>query len=343
VEQVGKTGQFADFWLWRNVMVLGGAVERRQRWAAFSVKAHRDPGSLAADILLYDRIILPVPEDDAEYDRWVRRNWAPDQLAPLAVQAAGHIISVPWTAQLRQEWRTRWDAMKALGEEVSYGMTGVIYASYPPAWEEIRTSLQPGEQPRRNPSLMAGFQSPGEAHAELALGAAEVAKKETEPGGRDVDRVVALNVRRMVYEPDIADPKERFLAAVSLAENSRFQEAQRNLFDWEDALYADGWTPEEVEKELPGLEEAYRDAVRAANQHMVVRAVTTLLPGAAGWVVTAMGHPHAKTVVSKSLSLVAGVFGGKEVRPEGLPGAALGKIRAAYREVEAKKVDRGGC
>jgi hypothetical protein len=37
-------------------MALGGKMERRQRWAAFSVKAHRDLGSLAADIPLYVRI-----------------------------------------------------------------------------------------------------------------------------------------------------------------------------------------------------------------------------------------------------------------------------------------------
>lgn len=54
--------------------------DRRQRWAAFSVRAHRDLAALATDILLYDRIILPVPEDDTEYDRWVRRDWAPDEI-----------------------------------------------------------------------------------------------------------------------------------------------------------------------------------------------------------------------------------------------------------------------
>ena len=322
-------------------MALAGTIERRQRWAAFSVKAHRDLGSLAADVLLYDRIILPVPENDAEYDRWVLAKWAPDKLAPLVVQAAGHIIAVPWTAQLQQEWKTRWDAMKALNKEVSYGLTGVIYASYPPAWQEISASLLPGEQPGRKPSLMAGFQSPAEAQAELGLGTVGLAKKETEPGVREVDRVVALNVRRMVYEPDIPDPEERFLAAVSLAEKDRFQKARRNLFDWEDALYTDGWAPEEVEKELPRLEEAYRDAVREENKDIVVRAVTTLLPDAAGWAVSAMGHPQFKEPVSKSLSLVEGTFGGKKVQPEELPGAALGMIRAAYREVEVEKVGRG--
>ena len=80
--------------------MAGMTVDRRQRWAAFSVRAHRDIGSLASDVLLYHRIILPVPEDDPEYERWVRSGWDPDAIALRTVQAAGVIIPVPWTAQL---------------------------------------------------------------------------------------------------------------------------------------------------------------------------------------------------------------------------------------------------
>ncbi|HEY6373761.1 MAG TPA: hypothetical protein VIX37_24530 [Candidatus Sulfotelmatobacter sp.] len=83
-------------------------IERRQRWAAFSVRAHRDLASLGADILLYDRIILPVPEDDPERERWIRKQWNPDDIALRVVQSAGRIIPVPWTAQLRAEWQSRW-------------------------------------------------------------------------------------------------------------------------------------------------------------------------------------------------------------------------------------------
>ena len=318
-------------------MTVSAALERRQRWAAFSVRAHRDLGSLAADILLYDRVILPVPDSDAEYDRWVRSKWAPEKLAPLVVQSAGHIIGVPWTADLQQEWKARWDAKKALGQEASYGLTGVTIASSSPAYEEIVANLEPSDRPKRKPSLMAGFQSPAEAKAELGLEPAELAKKATEPGGRPVDRVVALQVQRMVYEPDIPDPEQRFLAAVALAENPRFQEARRKLFDLEDTLYVDGWTIDDVEKKISELEEEYRDAVKDAHAQMVIRAVRTLLPGAAGWAVAPMG-PHAKTLVSKTLSMVGGVFSGQEVDPDGLPGAALGMIRAAYREVETQQV-----
>ncbi len=48
---------------------------------------------------------------------------------------------------------------------------------------------------------------------------------------------VALHIRRIVEEPDIADLTEAILASVSLAEDPRFLAACRRLFDWEDALY----------------------------------------------------------------------------------------------------------
>jgi hypothetical protein len=320
-----------------------GTAERRQRWAAFSVRAHRDLGSLAADILLYDRIILPVPEDEPEYERWIRANWNPADIAPRVVQAAGRIIPVPWTAQLRAEWKNRWDALRALGGEVGYGLTGVVYASYPPAWAEIVASVPSDQLPPRKPAVLAGFQSAEEARAELGLvpasGARESAGKPGDniPGARPVDLVVALQVRRMVHEPAVKDPEEAFLTAVSLAENSRFQHARRNLFDWEDKLFVDGWEPEEAEKELLGLEEEYRDAVRATARQTRMRLAATLIPKAAGWAVAASGHPHAKGLVTKSLSFLAGHFTSMPppmygpIDPETHPGAALDMIRAAYR------------
>jgi len=319
-----------------------GIVERRQRWAAFSVRAHRDLASLAADILLYDRIILPVPEDDPEYHRWVHEQWNPDDIAERIVQSAGRIIPVPWTAKLRAEWQNRRDALRNLSGEVAYGLTGVIYASYPPAWTEIAASLQPDQIPERKPAILAGFQSAEEAKAELGLKpiagvqGSKPVPKDTIPGGRPVDLVVALHVHRMVCEPAIADPQQAFLRAIDLAENDRFQRARRNLFDWEDQLFVDQWDPEEAERKLPKLEKEYHDAVRAKVESTRMRWVATLLPKAVGWGVAALGFPHAKWLASKSVELVAGQFISipspqGQIDPETHPGAALDMIRAAYR------------
>src|SRR5690349_8901596 len=51
------------------------------------------------------------------------------------VQAAGHIIPVPWTSELRRQWATGYEQIRHLGEELAYGYTGVIYASLSTAAE----------------------------------------------------------------------------------------------------------------------------------------------------------------------------------------------------------------
>jgi hypothetical protein len=61
-----------------------GLLPRRERWGVYSVRAHMDLVALAREVLLYDRIVLPTPEDVAEADRWDRRGWDTHQLGYVA-------------------------------------------------------------------------------------------------------------------------------------------------------------------------------------------------------------------------------------------------------------------
>jgi hypothetical protein len=282
---------------------------------------------------------LPVPEDDPEHERWVHSGWNPDAIALRTVQAAGVIIPVPWTAQLRAEWQSSWDRLQQLGQEVAFGLTGKIYAASPAAWNEIAAGLQPDELPERKPFILAGYQSEDEAKAELGILPADGATSSPKlavQGDRPVDHAVAVQVRRIVEEPAVKDPEEAFLTAISLATSPVFQHARRRLFDLEDDLYLDEWEPAEVEEKLAGLEEEYRDVVRAACRQTRRRRIATFLPKAAGWATVAAGHPHAKGVVSTSLSWVIGRFVSLENPNDPLqhPAAAMAMIRAAYRQRE---------
>ena len=71
----------------------------KEIWSTYSVKDHLDPRSLAADVLLFDRLVFPVPErgqfpdngyDDPtlpttwqpnpeEWQRWEQNGWQPDE------------------------------------------------------------------------------------------------------------------------------------------------------------------------------------------------------------------------------------------------------------------------
>ena len=45
------------------------------------MKAHRSLDRLIVDMLAYDVLVFPCPDDDAEFDRWERNGWDPGLLA----------------------------------------------------------------------------------------------------------------------------------------------------------------------------------------------------------------------------------------------------------------------
>jgi len=52
----------------------------RQRWGTFSVRDHVGPQPFAADVLMYERLILPYPADAEERSNWAKSGWEPDRL-----------------------------------------------------------------------------------------------------------------------------------------------------------------------------------------------------------------------------------------------------------------------
>jgi hypothetical protein len=80
-------------------------------------------------------------------NRWVRKSWVPEELAVRFVRAAGHIIPVPWTKQLREECREAHDQLRGLSAEVAYGVTGYIYAASPQTGQDSYNSLYADERP----------------------------------------------------------------------------------------------------------------------------------------------------------------------------------------------------
>jgi hypothetical protein len=41
-----------------------------ERWGTFSVIDHKNAASLVPEVLLYDPLVIPVPSDDNENQRW---------------------------------------------------------------------------------------------------------------------------------------------------------------------------------------------------------------------------------------------------------------------------------
>jgi hypothetical protein len=76
-------------------------------WGTFSVGDHLRRRPFLADVLLYDRLIVPTPPDGDkdEQERWRVMGWKPRrQQRILDLIDSEHIIKVPWTESYRLNW-----------------------------------------------------------------------------------------------------------------------------------------------------------------------------------------------------------------------------------------------
>ena len=94
----------------------------RERWGTFSVRDHTYKQPFAADVLMYDQLVIPRPGDAAERARWTKAKWAPKRLDSLlevlrADSTNGRAITVPWTKQTRELFRRRADTATIVDHE----------------------------------------------------------------------------------------------------------------------------------------------------------------------------------------------------------------------------------
>lgn len=104
-------------------------------WATYSVKDHLDARALAADIMLFDRLVFPVPQQ-AEYEftnpngggttkwsrnpvewaRWKDKKWNPERQESLLNTIEPVIRRVPWDPPRQEKWRSEFS--KTAGNEL---------------------------------------------------------------------------------------------------------------------------------------------------------------------------------------------------------------------------------
>jgi hypothetical protein len=91
-------------------------------WGTYSTRDHKAPKAFVADVMLYDRLVIPVPaEDDLEgwKDRDVERQ---KRLVHILGDRARPIV---WDAYLRQVWQSKWEGGKTAAEMTNRNAFGV--------------------------------------------------------------------------------------------------------------------------------------------------------------------------------------------------------------------------
>lgn len=227
--------------------------EARPRWGTYSVKAHQQLDRLIPDLLMYDVLVFPAPETDAEFAEWERNRWDPGLLAKRVTQLGDHAVVLPWTAALRSQWNDRWHGLPQSVRdhpESAFSTTAAMMA------EQSLTTLMGEdddrfgravlEQPKVH-SAFEGFEGPRRAKQEaLELVAAFQTELDVAAltGARSQGQSRAAfygeesdgeRLQLQLLVPEDADEKTLH-RTLDLIEDDDFQRARRRLWSWEETL-----------------------------------------------------------------------------------------------------------
>lgn len=91
-------------------VIQEGVTMSIERWGCFSVKDHKRPRAFIADVVLYDRLVVPYPSDEPERKEWKKNKWAPERLLRMLDALGDLAIPVAWNDYTRDIFNERYRA-----------------------------------------------------------------------------------------------------------------------------------------------------------------------------------------------------------------------------------------
>jgi hypothetical protein len=218
-----------------------------ERWATFAVNDHLQDNSFVADVLLYDKLVVPYPppDDSEELKRWQVEEWSPAWLDSLREILGDLVEPVPWNEYRRSQFSDRWKSAEQAGED-AYATTRMMLK------QEFTSKTSEAGNPVRP---VVAFQSERELQRSV---------QSDVRGG--VERL-GMVFKHKFFVPDSAIESHTDLLrrAVDLARDAEFINARRALYDWQEGVIAKGYTDEEAVGVMRGLLGEYERVQRRAK------------------------------------------------------------------------------
>jgi len=287
----------------------------QELWATYSVKDHQEPRGLAADILLFDRLVFPVPENahfpensgppdssgavewtpnPDEWARWQGEKWDPDGQRRLLKLLEPVVRKLPWDESHHAQWRVEAAQLAAQG-----------LPDY--AFVATRTVLT-----RDLPAYVTGVAAVGPAYRtvediERELRIQDTAGRTRLPGGA---LATVLGWEFLTPEDDRLSDEELLKETVEFVTgDDDFRRCRRDFLDWQQKFLKEGITDQEsierAVKEMRELLEAAKTAASRLTIRKVARYAFRVAPSAVGLTLALAGIPggFAAAAVGVFLSL----------------------------------------
>jgi hypothetical protein len=281
-------------------------------WATYSVKDHYMPRAFATDIMLFDRLVFPVPEkaevdgypigpgpvtrerNAAEWERWKNEHSDPAGQARLLEWLDPVIRRLPWSSEIPLHEKYRAEAAKLAARELP---------DY--AFQATRTVLT-----RDLPAYVTGVAAVGPAYRSVEEIRCDLnirASGEGLPGG-----TLAAVLAWEFFAPDPDDMRltdEQLLkeSVAFVTGNTEFQRRRTAFIDWQQRFLRPGagggplvTDAESVRRAVEEMSDLLADANKASNRltlRKVARYAFRLAPYIVSGVAIAHGVPPIWPVV----------------------------------------------
>jgi hypothetical protein len=284
-----------------------------ERWGAFSVIDHKDAKKLAAEVILYDRLILPQP---VEWDRkrWEERGWDPNAMDSRIRQLGELAIGVNWDLDREKEWRKKMDS---LGEDAKNINAG--YQQTPLVLMDYARKYRPAGEGAVEP--IRAYQSEVDFRA-----------LDLKPQDKAAEQTAQFNclVAHAILIPDGEDSEECLKRAIDLAAKDKFVQRRRRFYDWQRQILAQGIAPKDAIRELEDLVREYNEAVASSGRsYRIETAMLVVALSAVALAATAAIVPGAFAAVG------IGAFTGAQVTSLG--STTTGGIIQLLRHVRGRR------
>jgi hypothetical protein len=262
----------------------------QQRWGTLSVVDHQDILGLIPDVLLYDRLVFPVPVVAVRAD-WPQKWDLPlleerlAQLGPLAVQEN-------WTPERQDQFTRRWTNAKQIGHLADDLIEHDVQMRTLPResrWRLTQDILAENVTPPPDVDhvvAVAAYRSERDFQRDVPLREARAERHETQA------ELAFLLGHRLAVPKNTRNPHDALSEAIQLSrDNARFQERRRKLYEWQNdqirTIAEEGMLPEKAVNEMEQLVNDYNRCVEQATKErwykfaFTVAAVAISLAGAA--------------------------------------------------------------
>lgn len=222
-----------------------------ERWGSLSVDDHVDTDALATNVLLYDRLVIPVLTDQADRDEhayWLSQGWDPDLQAKRLEQLEDLAIPRPWDEDRRKRFSDRLNELTAEQGDAE-GMHDPMHVTRMILAQETVVDRPPGVS---GVTVVAAYNSTAALNRDFPV--VDV---------KDHLGAQAYLLSRRLAVPDL--PSTVILReAIKLSRDADFAAKRADLFDWQELAVARKWTPEETVERISDMTERYNAKVKEA-------------------------------------------------------------------------------